>query len=721
MRWLTLALLLAIGAAEPMAAAELLPAARPSIDPEPAMAQPSTSNERLEPVEVEEIIAGLLAARHPATGLAPSHLGHPGYESVAFTYDKAVDALVLEAAGRHNEAKQILDYFARQLRAPSDAVCGLADSNGVYGVLKCYREGDGPPVLGFVNALDVSSIRHRGKARLEFSTTPGPMAFVIAALLAVDTDAYRAEAVTLGETLLRMQRPDGGVVDGDRSPARVHTEPHMDAVAVFTMLAGVTGDARWQRAADRAFDWFTRHVYHRDEATIDQGVWETGPNPHFATDVYSWTLAGPAGDRLPLAETSRLTETMLRRCLARVAVPLSDGTTRTLTLVDFTDATDAQAVALRGGVRPMGSTEWTGGVVLALQKQAARAWQAGDSSAARRDKALAEALLNQARRAFYAVPSLAAGRVSFYATGQGVDVGPFGTDPWNRMHGWHTPFFHAVDADGLTLARGGSLIGAWIVLPWRGLNPFVLRDGYRAAYDQIPHEPADRGRAEAFLDEAAEGHVYAESVPSEVPGAMCELLEPEWYNQRMWQALVWADQAKTEGRGARAAAGYGEAIAWARRTIDHPIWRALAERDNTLKDGEVGGLVWYPWGATYEANDHRLHTAILRYPLLNEVAAAMWVAAIASYELGLPEQTTHWMGELVESLPLHQVAAVVKDPTTGRPELISGYSNALVSWEDNPGHIARDAAMQPIYRQVLQALGRPSARPSAIRLPDRNP
>jgi len=665
--------------------------------------------------DAEAIVQALLALRDPRTHLAPSHPGHPGYERLAFLYDKAVDALVLEVTGHHDEAVQMLDYFAQPLRTSADQVCEVADLNGVDGILKCYRPDEQVRgTVGLVDGLDIGSTRRFGKAQLQFTTTPGPLAFVILAMLTVDAARYQAEAATLGETLLAMQRPDGGIRDGDRTPDRVYTEPHVDAYAAFLMLAEVTGQARWHQVAEAAYLWFVAQVLHPVQATIDQGVWADGPHAIFATDAYSWTIAGPAGDRLPLSLADRLLETMLRRGLVQVTVPLPDGRAPTLILCDFSDARDPETQRLRDGVHPMGSVEWTGGVILALQKQATRAWIAEDQATARRQKALAEALVAQTEQAFYRLERV--GRITFYATGQGVDVGPFGTDPWNRIHGWHTPFFHARDASGQVVASGGSFVGALPLLPRHGLNPFILHDTYRTTYDKIPHEAEDREAAEAFLREAVDGRTYVESVPTGVPTAMTELIEPEWYNHRMWAALVDADRAKAEGRAQEAARGYAETILWARRTVEHPVWRRLAEEENQRKARDVGGLIWYPWGATFPHNEGDLHTAILRYPLLNEVGAAMWVSAIASFELGLPEQTRYWMGELIEELPLHQVAAVMKDPETGQLELINGYSNALVSWEDNPGHIARDSAMQPLYLQVLHALSRDSARPPTKRL-----
>ena len=134
---------------------------------------------------IQNIIKSILFLRDPLTNISPSHWNHPGYEKLAFTYDKAVDALVLEASGYQSEAEQILDYFITRLDIPIGEVCLGADTNDVYGILKLFKSSSSPEKVfkSFVNALDITSLRTQGRGRLEFWTTPGPISFMIFAML----------------------------------------------------------------------------------------------------------------------------------------------------------------------------------------------------------------------------------------------------------------------------------------------------------------------------------------------------------------------------------------------------------------------------------------------------------------------------------------------------------------------------------------------------------
>ena len=398
-----------------------------------------------------EISKALIALGDPKTKLAPSHTGHPGFQDAAFLYDKAVDALVLKAAGADQEARSILDYFALKLDIPMSEVVRNADANGIYGILKLYPSVDHPQTLSVVNAFSIRSQEREGEGKVEYWTTPGPLAFMVMAFLNVDRVKYFPAALKLGETLLAMQREDGGITDGDRDARNIHTEPHMDSLSAFLMLYDVTGDKKWQQAADRAWTWFVKNVYRSASGVVYQGIRPSGPSEIFATDAYSWTMAGRGGDRLSLDDLARLTDQMLKKSLSQVTLELPDGKTKALTLVDFSDARDMRLVADRGGYHPMGSVEWVGGVILALQKNAVRFWEAGDArhrDQARVYKAMAEFLNTQAMNSFYTLEGLD-GMISFYATGQWIATG----------HGWKTPYFYVKDKDGNPMIKGGSTIG----------------------------------------------------------------------------------------------------------------------------------------------------------------------------------------------------------------------------------------------------------------------
>lgn len=669
--------------------------------------------------DVHDIAKSLLALADPKTHIPISHLGHPSFEKLAFLYDKAVAALILQASGRSADAEALLDYFDARLQIPLEQVQARADTNGVYGLLKLFTPhylggtgltaGDPTVVRALVNALDRTSMKRQGRGHHEFSTTPGPTAFLLLAMAQTNPAKYADSIQTLREALRAMQGRDGGVRDGDRMPDTIHTEPHVNAAHAFLMASGAPGvNPPWPEEAEAAWEWFTAHVLDAKQGVIHQGFGPGGQSTIFATDAYTWTMAGPFGDRIAqefgLETLRRLSLTLLHRGLVEITWTLPDGSTRTRLLLDFTDPTEPAVQrpvvdhqrspgygVARGGYHPLGSTEWTGGAILAFQKNAVRCWETGDRHAQRDTavwfKALAEALLAEALGSFYTVEGIT---LSEYATGHNVATG----------HGWRTPVGYVRAPDGTMVVQGGSIVGGWPVLPATGLNPFIRGDPYQAIYDQIPSTPPPQARA--LLRQERRQAPFTEEPLTAIPKSAAFIAEPGEYNRRMFEAFSRGD--------------YEEAIRWARRIlVDEPDWVRLARRDQRQKAQEVGGLLWYPWGTTFPYNDHPLHEAIVRYPLLNEVGAAMWGLAASHFELGNHERAKDWIRHMIEEVPLHQIADTVYDPDTGQRILVQGYWNALVSLESNPGNIPLDARMGKLYHEVLQEMGLASAAPDVVR------
>jgi hypothetical protein len=672
-------------------------------------------------LDVKSVAEPIVEVRNPDTSLSPSHIGHPGYEDLAFLYDKAVDALVLKAAGDQKDAEDILDYFATRLFIPRDEIKARADTNEVYGIMKLFKyKGSGRrPVKAIINAIDITSPKRQGRGQLEFHTTPGPISFMIFAFLHVNPEKYKYYAVTLGEVLLTMQDRDGGIRDGDRAPDKIHTEPHVDACAALYMLYDATGDPRWKRAADKGVKWFKRNVFHPKDGTIDQGLWSGRENKIFAEDVYSWTMAGPIGDRLPLDALKKLTDTVLRKSLVRITVPLPDGSIRTLILVDFTDPQDDMVKKIRNGFHPMGSVEWTAGAILGLEKNAVRFWSAGDKESARYYKAMAEILMGEVLNSYYSVDGLS-GKITFYGSGQGVEVAPFGSIASGLSSGWKTPYFYVKSLDGKAIVKGGSFVGAWPVFPYKGINPFILNDAYRKVYDTIPVTELDMKKARDYFESILTGRSYAEETPVEAPESGAQIIEPGVFTSKMWRAFENAYAAKDHDNMPDAEGSFKEAMRWAQKVVDNPIWVKLAKRDNAIKEKEVGGIIAYPWGQVVPDNNSPIHVAIMRYPILNEMGAAMWGLATANFELGNYEETKKWMKELIEAFPLHQIPVTEGGTAYIRgKELIKGYWNALVSWEDSVGGTDRDSQMGVLYRQALIEMNKTSAKPKLVTLPEK--
>lgn len=659
---------------------------------------------------VQQIAGGIAAFRDPSTGLAPSHLRHPGYEDLAFTYDKAVDAIVFKAAGQQQNAEKVLDYFAQRLSIPMDELKQNSDANGVYGIIKLFQVFPAKDkTKAIVNAVNLKDASARGSGILDFSVTPGPQSFLIFAFLTVNPQKYYPQAVELGKTLLAMQRADGAIVDGDRAPLRVHCEPHVDAYAAFVMLYEMDSDPRWLSAAQAARQWWLTHAFNAQDGTIQQGVWEKEKQGIFATDVYSWAMAGPLGDLIPTEQLRKLTETMLVNSLVKVSVVLPDARTQTAVLADFSNPQDPRVKLARDGFRPVGSVEWTAGVILALQKNAVRLWQAQDMYTAGVYKALAETLTQQVNLCFYPI-TFGGARMSFYATGQGIEVAPFGSVNNSTRSGWKTPYYYARTKDGADQFIGGSTISAWTALPLAGVNPFVLNDNYLIRYRQINVEHQHQLAADLVIRDAVGNRHFAELVPVKGPDPALQIIEPREFIKRMWSALNAAYSAKDRQDQAAVRAYYREAIQWAQKVTDDPVWNELAKEENNKKLKEFEGLISYPWGKVIADTNHPLHTAIWKFPILNDMGAAMWGLATAHYELGEIETAKFWLKRIITEIPLHQIAEV-KETYRG-DRIIIGYWNALQSWELNQGQQSRDRDMQKIYRQSLQELKIKSAMPS---------
>jgi hypothetical protein len=416
---------------------------------------------------------------------------------------------------------------------------------------------------------------------------------------------------------------------------------------------------------------------------IYQGIRPGGASEIFATDAYSWTIAGRGGERIPLDALERLTDRMLRRSLSQVTLELPDGKTKTVTLVDFADVQDMRITADRGGFHPMGSVEWIGGVILALQKNAVRFWSEGDAASqekAKFYKGLAEFFTAQSLDSFYQVEGIK-GLVSFYATGQWIATG----------HGWKTPYFYVKDVQGKAVIKGGSTIGSWAVLPLRRVNPFKLDDMYGRTYDAVPLDAVQRQKVRDHVAGIVREREFMERIPTEMASDVGDIPEMWRYNAQMFNAFNKGD--------------YYAAILWAQKVVGNPEWRKLAAGQQARKQRDFGGIVNYPWGRPLAGakNEQRV---IQKYPLLNEMGTGMWGMAVSQYKLGNRTEAKTWIRAIIETVPYHQIFAPAGP----------GYWNALVSWQENPGGTALDAEMGALYREVLKDMNRSTALPQAYDL-----
>ena len=302
---------------------------------------------------------------------------------------------------------------------------------------------------------------------------------------------------------------------------------------------------------------------------------------------------------------------------------------------------------------------------------------------------------------------------TFYATGQGYEVAPFGSIRSGFSKGWSTPSFLAMTLEGEEIIKGGSSVGAFPLLPYLGLNPFILGDDYKKVYDKIAITKNDRIAAYDYIDKIASEHYYNEGLCRRVAEPSTQIVEPAVFNKEMWLNILRAEAEESDSirRGY-----YLDAIKWAQKVVSDPVWIKLAKRDNMLKEAQYHGIIYCPWGLSSEEDARPAHRAIGRYPILNEVGTAMWGLVTANFELGNKEQARYWIGRIIDDVPLHQIAATEKAIDDPGKHHIIGYWNALVSWEKNPGGGLRNSRMSGFYKEVLEEKGFKSAMPKTVEL-----
>ncbi|MBN2145600.1 MAG: hypothetical protein JW774_13375, partial [Candidatus Aureabacteria bacterium] len=128
--------------------------------------------------QINNLVAGILRLSDTATHIPPSLVNHPTLEKIAFLYDASVVALILDAAGKKEEAERILDYFHCILQTDLAQLPSKLDSDNIYGIVKLYKGRDGRMRKALLNALNVDCFLNQGEGMLEFYTTPGPNSFL---------------------------------------------------------------------------------------------------------------------------------------------------------------------------------------------------------------------------------------------------------------------------------------------------------------------------------------------------------------------------------------------------------------------------------------------------------------------------------------------------------------------------------------------------------------
>ena len=637
---------------------------------------------------INKLIEGILTLSKTNTNIPPSLWNHPSLEKVSFLYDASMVAIFLKAAGKQDKAEKILDYFHNIFKITPEIMRKNKDAQNTYGVLKVFESHKGTYHKAVLNAFRTDSLKFPGKGILEFYTTPGPNSFLYFAMSYVNKQKYLSSLKQIASLLKEMQNDEGAILDGDRLADKVHTEPHCDAIIALLMDYNVDYNITpWPKEAEKGYKWFINTVFNPEKGEIYQGI---TTDKYFATDGYTWTMASPFGDRLAkeygIEILKKLSLTLLHNSLVKITWTPPNSKEITQTLFDFTNPTQKQILEpvvwnelhknygiTRGEYHPIGSAEWTGGAILGFQKNAVRAWNAGEKELAIWFKNLAVALTHEVFKSYYTVNGI---KVGAYATGQNIPNG----------HGWISPIFNVPGK-----VKGGAPISAWPILTEIGVNPFILNDNYKETFDKIPSHSLEE--AEKILQKELRIPPFKETPLNKIPKSYPTLREPRFYIAKMWEEFNKKN--------------YKQAQNYALEVITEPKWKKDALKENKLKSKRLGGLVDYPWGISFLLNNDYRQTEIWKYPLLNEYGAALWMMVMSNVKHDKYEEAKKWMKEFINNFPLAQIASG-KNSFSSLYEKqynyfkINGYINPLLSWKYNPSNKEDDNTMQRLYNEIIE-------------------
>ncbi|MFH1045494.1 MAG: PilZ domain-containing protein [Candidatus Omnitrophota bacterium] len=356
-----------------------------------------------------------------STGLVISFEGDSFLKNWAFTYDQSLSAQVFTLYGDYERAKRIFDFY--NLKA---------------------QHVDG----GFVNAYEVD----KGSVT-EYMVHAGPNIWLGIAL-AQYTDKtkdtqYMNLAARIADWVIRLQEQDSDFgIKGGPGLTWYSTEHNLDAYAFFKMLYALTGETRYQAAAERSLAWLSTHAYNTSDPPINRGKGDAT----IATDTFSWAICSLGPETLLKGEMNpeQIISFAEENCAVEVQYRRPSGEKVTVKGFDFSKFSNTP----RGGVV---STEWTAQMIVAYQVMASFFAQQSLPEKADGYREKANFYLNELSKMVICSPS---------KTGQGEGCLPYASVAnADTGHGWRTP-----QGD-----RTGSLAGtAYAIFAFKAYNPLFL-------------------------------------------------------------------------------------------------------------------------------------------------------------------------------------------------------------------------------------------------------
>ncbi len=376
----------------------------------------------LEKANLDKMYRWLKIHQNPHTGLVMSFEGGKDIANWAFIYDQALLIQVYSQFADFQQAKKILDFFAK----------GAKRENGWF--LNAYYTDDGFPA--------------------EYVMHVGPNIWVGLAIMQytqISQDkSYIGLAENIAQTIINLQNEDeDGGIRGGPNVAWYSTEHNLDAYAFFNMLFKVTGKQIYRLAQEKTINWLVLHTYGRVDLPVARGKGDAT----IATDTYAWSIAAIGPKKLEELgmNPDKIMEFVEEYCSVEVNFVRPNGQSVKIKGFDFAP----QRHVARGGVV---SSEWTAQMVVSFRIME-EFYKSSDSIKARGYKKKADMYLEELGKMIISSSS---------PSGQGEGCLPYATQDFvDTGHGWMTP----------KGSHTGSVSGtAYTIFACDGFNPLELKE-----------------------------------------------------------------------------------------------------------------------------------------------------------------------------------------------------------------------------------------------------
>ncbi|MCX5712045.1 MAG: hypothetical protein NTY47_03105, partial [Candidatus Omnitrophica bacterium] len=376
----------------------------------------------LEKANLDKMYEWIKVHQSHGTGLVMSFEGDIDIADWAFIYDQSLASQVFMMFSDFGRAKDNLDFFARDAKT----------SQGLY--YNAYYVNDGTPAEYTIHCGPNIWL---GMAALQYCAKTKDRQFL-----------GMAEHIANAIINIQNEDKDGGIRGGP-TIAWFSTEHNLDAYAFFNMLHQMTGNSKYEQAAQKAFNWLIQHTYDRNDLPVKRGKGDST----IATDTYAWSIAavGPAKLSSVGMNPDRIMEFAENNCSVEVDFVRPEGKVIKVKGFDFA----AQHHAARGGVC---SPEWTAQMITAFKLMSEYYYKQGLTAKARAYEHKADDSLAELASMVISSPS---------PSGQGESCLPYATqDSADTGHGWFTPKGKS------TCSVAGT---AYTIFAYYGYNPLQLQ------------------------------------------------------------------------------------------------------------------------------------------------------------------------------------------------------------------------------------------------------